>query len=345
VTVSEDTEKLKGMKRWAFFILLLSLAGICISQDPQFSRFYSNALYMAPSFAGSSGDNRFALSYRDQWPSIETGYRTYTASFDHYFEKLRSGAGILFLRDMAGTGNLTTTNMSILYNYDFKIRNQVHVRPGMSFTYTQRSIDFNRLLWRDQMSAGGNAPTTGEVPSYEKSDDIDFSTSGLIYSDAFWLGTSLDHLLHPNQSLYEQESAEGNEALLPTKVQVFGGWRFVVKEQLLRPIPTVLQLAFLYKNQANYNQLDMGFYWNYAPLVLGVWYRGIPIMKSNHINDAVVFLVGLKTKNYNIGYSYDFSTSKLIVASGGSHELSFSYSFNQPEKKRRPRKMVPCPEF
>lgn len=336
---------MKDMKKWAFIFWLIMVACLCMSQDPQFSRFYSNALYMAPSFAGSAGDNRFALSYRNQWPSIQEGYKTYTASFDHYFERLHSGAGILFLRDIAGTGNLTTTNMSILYNYDFKIRNTVHVRPGMSFTYTQRSIDFNRLLWRDQMSAVGNSPTTGEVPSYEKTDDLDFSTSGLIYSEAFWIGSSVDHLLHPNQSLYEQENSEDNEALLPTKVQVFGGWRFVVKEQLLRPTPTVLQLAFLYKNQAQYNQLDLGFYWNYEPLVLGVWYRGIPIINANHINDAVVFLVGIKTKNYNIGYSYDFTTSKLIVASGGSHELSFSYSFNQPDKKRRSKKMVPCPEF
>ena len=159
------------------------------------------------------------------------------------------------------------------------------------------------------------------------------------------MGTSVDHLLHPNQSLYEQEYAEDNQALLPTKVQVFGGWRIVVKEQLLRPTPTVLQLAFLYKNQAHYNQLDLGFYWNYEPLVLGIWYRGIPVFNELENNDAVVLLAGFKTDRYNIGYSYDFTTSKLFVATGGSHEISFSFTFNQPDKKRRPRKMVPCPDF
>ncbi|MGD2035193.1 MAG: PorP/SprF family type IX secretion system membrane protein, partial [Bacteroidales bacterium] len=272
-------------------------------------------------------------------------YVTYTASFDHYFNKLNSGTGILFMQDVAGSGNLTSTNLSLLYTYDFRIKNTIHVRPGMSFSYVERSIDFDRLTWRDQMSPTGNAPTSGEVISYEKTGDLDFAASGLVYGENFWLGTSIDHLLHPNQSLYEEEYAEENKALLPTKVQVFGGVRIIVKETLLRPTPTMLQLAFLYKNQAEYNQLDLGFYWNYEPLVLGVWYRGIPIVKHYSVNDAVVFLVGFKTKRYNIGYSYDFTTSKLITSSGGAHEVSLSFTFSKPDKKRRPKKMVPCPDL
>jgi type IX secretion system PorP/SprF family membrane protein len=195
------------------------------------------------------------------------------------------------------------------------------------------------------MSVVGNAPASGEVISFENANDLDFAVSGLIYSEAYWLGTSVDHLLHPNQSLYEQEFSDENLALLPTKVQVFGGWRFVLKEQLLRPKPTVLQAAFLYKNQASFNQLDLGFYWNHSPLVLGVWYRGIPFFAEQANNDAVVLLIGLQTKQYNIGYSYDFTTSRLIVASGGSHEISLSYTFSKPTKKRRTKKMVPCPDF
>jgi len=333
------------MKRWAFILLLFGIAALCLGQDPQFSRFYSNALYMAPSFAGSSGQNRFAASYRTQWPEINKGYKTYTASFDHSFDKLNSGMGILFMNDVAGSGNLSTTNIGLLYNYDFRVRHSLHVRPGMHFMYTERSIDFDKLIWRDQMSAAGNSPASGEVVSYTKVGDIDFAASGLIYNDDFWIGTSVDHLLHPNQSLYTNEFDKSNQALVPIKTQVFGGIRYVLKEHLLRPTPTVLQLAFLYKNQASYNQLDVGFYWNYEPLVLGIWYRGVPIIKHNTINDAVIFLIGYKTRQFNIGYSYDFTTSKLITSSGGAHEISISYTFKQPEIKKRPRKMVPCPEF
>jgi type IX secretion system PorP/SprF family membrane protein len=318
---------------------------ISIAQDTHFSRFYANSLYLAPSFAGSTGKNRIAASYRQQWAEIGNGYVSYSFSFDHYFEKLNSGVGILVLNDVAGAGNLSTTNYGLLYSYDFNINHRLHIRPGMNIMYTQRGLDFDQLVWGDQMSAAGNAPTTGEIEAFDNTGDIDFSASLLSYSDRFWAGITVDHLLTPNQSLYYNEFEEGNLAEIPIKIQIFGGSKHTVKETLLRPVPTIIQLAFLYKQQGEYSQLDLGFYWHYNPLVLGVWYRGIPLVKENKMNDAVILLVGLKTKKINIGYSYDFTVSKLITSTGGSHEISLAYMFSKPSKNRRPKKMVPCPEF
>ncbi|MBN2484707.1 MAG: PorP/SprF family type IX secretion system membrane protein [Bacteroidales bacterium] len=332
-------------KKWAILLFLITVSILCIAQDAHFSRFYSNPLYLAPSFAGSTGKNRLSASYRNQWPEIEVGYKTYSFAFDHYFERVRSGVGVLFLNDVAGSGNLSTTNFGILYNYDFRISNTVHVRPGMHLLYTQRSIDFNRLLWRDQMSVAGNAPGSGEVVPFERVGDIDFSSSLLAYGDMFWIGFSADHLLRPNQSLYYFEYSDLNLARVPVKVQFFGGTRHIVKQSLLRPTPTVLQWAFLYKKQEDFQQLDLGFYYHYSPVVLGIWYRGVPVVKSNKLNDAIILLAGLKTNQYNIGYSYDFTVSRLITSTGGSHEISVSYTFGKPSKKKKPKKMVPCPEF
>ena len=317
----------------------------CVAQDAHFSRFYSNSLYLSPSFAGSSGDNRISMSYRNQWYEVNTGYKTYSLSYDHYFSKLQSGIGVLFLRDEAGTGSLSTTNAGLIYNFDFRINNKLHIRPGMHFMYTQRSIDFEKLIWIDQMSVIGNAPASGETYPFKKVGDIDFSASLLAYGERFWAGFTFDHLLRPNHSLYYEEYDSENHALVPIKFQIFGGTKHIVKESLLRPTPTILQLAFLYKNQDDFNQIDLGFYYFYSPIVLGFWYRGVPIIKGNNLNDAIILLIGLKTKRINIGYSYDFTISKLITSTGGSHEISLSYTFNQPTKKRRNKKMVPCPEF
>ena len=327
----------------AFFIGLFEMAE---GQDPQFSRFYSNSLYLAPSFTGVSGANRFSLSYRNQWPSIGNGFVTYTASYDRHFENLKSGIGVLFLKDQAGDGNLSTANISILYSYDVKLGNLLHFRPGMSFSYTERSIDFSKLIWMDQLSAGGTAPNSGEVPTFEKVADIDFAASGLFYTEMFWLGASVDHLLQPNQSLYYHEFEDENMAIIPIKMQVFGGYQYTLKERLLRPKPTRLQFAFLYKQQAEFQQIDFGFYWHYSPIVAGIWYRGIPVVRNNAMNDAVVLLLGIKTDKLNIGYSYDFTTSNLLTNSGGSHEISVSYTFEGREhKKNRHKRMIPCPEF
>jgi type IX secretion system PorP/SprF family membrane protein len=325
-------------------LLALNVKGL-LGQDVQFSQFYSNAMYLAPSFAGLTENNRLYLTYRNQWPGIQTGYQTFAASVDHYFSNMNSGLGVLFYTDIAGSGNLQTLSIGIQYSYNIKIKNTLYVRPGMHFSYQERSIDFNSLLWGDQMSAVGNADATGEIISFDKVGDIDFALSGLIYNKDFWFGISADHLLRPNHSLYDYENEEENEGLIPVKYQVFGGTKYTVRQNLLRPVPTTLQLAFLFRSQYIYNQLDLGFYWHHSPLVLGFWYRGVPVVKSFHYNDAFTILVGYKLRQISIGYSYDFTVSRLITSSGGAHEISLAYTFKNIEKRRRPKKMVPCPDF
>jgi type IX secretion system PorP/SprF family membrane protein len=330
-------------KLWVILVFFSSVMRIH-AQDAQFSQFYSNYLYLAPSFAGLTEKNRIAFNYRDQWPEIAHGFKTYSVSFDKYLEKFRSGLGILLFQDVAGSGRLRTTDIGIQYSYDFSLTQTWHMRPGLHFNYTQRAIDFDKLLWNDQISASGNSPTTAELPPMEKAGDMDLSVSILSYTDRYWIGGGMDHLLKPSQSLYFYEEENGNPGRVPVKYSIFGGVKFLRNEHLLQPIPTSLQLAFLYRQQKQFRQLDLGIYWYHNPFVVGFWYRGIPLYKEVFNRDAFTVLIGLKTRNMNIGYSYDFTISRLITNTGGSHELSLSYTFKTRPLKHKPR-AVPCPEF
>lgn len=325
---------------WLFFMLFLR----GYSQDPQFSQFYSNSLYLAPSFAGLTEKNRITLSYRNQWPEIKYGYETYSVSCDVFLDKFNSGFGILAYQDVAGSGRLRTTSIGIQYAYDFKLSEVWHARPGLHFNYTERGIDFEKLLWNDQITESGNSSSSHEIVPMKSVGDIDFSTSLLTYSDKAWIGFSIDHLLKPNQSLYFYEEETGNPAKVPIKYSLFGGLKYTRPEHLLRPIPTSFQLAFLYKQQEKFRQLDIGLYYNRSPVIAGIWYRGIPFYKEVFNRDAITLLFGVKTNNMSIGYSYDFTVSKLITSTGGSHEISLSYSFRTKPLKHKP-KAVPCPEF
>lgn len=336
------------LRKGIIILFLVSFLYKAFPQDPQFSQFYSNYLYLAPSFAGLTDKNRVAFNYRNQWPEIKHGYQTYSVSFDKYIEKFSSGIGVLAYQDVAGSGRMRTTSLGIQYSFDFKLTETWHARPGLHFNYTERGIDFERLVWADQFNASGSSvvisPQTNEIRTLEEVGDIDFSTSLLTYSGKFWLGISVDHLLRPNQSLYLYEGDEENQAKIPVKYSAFGGVKFVRPEKLLRPIPTSIQLAFLYKQQAQFRQLDIGVYWFHSPVVFGLWYRGIPLYKEVFNRDAFTLLVGIKTGDINIGYSYDFTISRLITNTGGSHELSVSYVFKTRALKHKVR-MVPCPEF
>ena len=113
--------------------------------------------------------------------------------------------------------------------------------------------------------------------------------------------------------------------------------------RLLKPVDETISMAFLFKSQEQNKQLDLGLYWYKYPLILGLWYRGIPPYNSDR-GDAIALLVGFKTKYVHIGYSYDFTVSKLINSTNGSHEISLIYEFKVTPRKRKPH-AIPCPEF
>ena len=194
-------------------------AGKAFSQDPQFSQFYSNYLYLAPSFAGLTDKNRFSFNYRNQWAEITNGFQTYSVSFDKFIEKFNSGIGVMVFQDVAGTGRMRTTSLGVQYSFDFSITETWHARPGLHFNYTERGIDFDRLVWGDQISPNGTASNSNENRTMEKAGDIDFSTSILTYSKRFWLGAAVDHLLKPNQSLYYMKAMKRTRARYPLNIR------------------------------------------------------------------------------------------------------------------------------
>ena len=296
------------------------------------------SLYLAPSFAGATEENRFSLNYRNQWPSLPGVFLTYSFSYDHYFHNFNSGVGLIATHDRAGSGRLSNTNVGVQYSYDIQINKMLHIRPGLAFYYTQRGLDFWRLVFNDQLSPSGTTPTI-EQPPFENVKDIDVGTSVLGYTDRLWLGVTVDHLLRPNQSLY------GELSRVPVKVSVFGGAQIIKKGRLLKPIDESLSVAFHYEKQGRFNQLDMGFYWYKNPLMFGFWYRGLPTFKNVFDRDAFILLVGYKTQQLRVGYSYDFTISPLLGATGGSHEISVMYEFKSNKKRKRKIHALPCPEF
>lgn len=326
------------MRKLIIIISLFFVFRAASGQDPQFTQFYANPLYLAPSFAGATHADRVAAVYRNQWASLPGAYVTYSFSYDHFFDNFNSGVGILLLRDVAGTGNLAQTNAGLQYSYDIKINNIWHVRPGIHVNYTQMGIDYLKLTWNDQLTASGTGGSSIEQPGEAVKGDVDVSSSVLAYSEKYWFGFAADHLLTPNYGLWN------NNVELPMKFSVFGGAQVVKRGQLFNPIDESLSLAFLFRHQGLYNQLDLGVYWYKAPLMLGLWYRGVPVLGADPRGDAMAFLIGYKMDDIRVGYSYDFTISNLVSSTGGSHEISVVYEF-QTTRTRKKKRMVPCPEF
>lgn len=328
------------MRKFTYALIILIFA--CTAgrgQDPTFSQFYANSLYLAPSFAGATEQYRFAINYRNQWPAVPGVFQTYCISFDKALSDFNSGIGILATYDVAGEGNLSTTNIGLIYSYDFSLSDRWHIRPGVTFKFYYLGLDIYKLIFNSQMTGTGTLPSVNPPP-FENVADVDFATSVLAYNDRIWAGMTFDHLLTPRTSFY------GDEAVVPVKVNLFGGIQVLRKTRLLSTVQESLSFAINFQKQGSFYQSDAGVYYYRNPLIFGLWYRGIPLITSQ-AGDAIIGLVGIKTGQLHIGYSYDFTISNLISSTAGAHELSLIFEFNNLSlgQRRNRMKSIPCPEF
>ncbi len=327
-------------------VTLIALVHCSYGQDPQFSQFYAAPMYLNPGFTGTSLEHRFILNNRIQWPALPQAFTTYAFSYDYNMRQLNSGFGIIATTDKAGSADLRSTTVGLNYAYKVQLGNGWILSPGMSFGYSIRSLDFNKLVFGDQLDFGDTDVATLDpnFNSLQNNKYFDFGSGIFLYNKDFWFGASAYHMNKPNTSII------GETGALPMKISIHSGIRIS-----LFPDPTKgdrissIAPSFIYKKQGEFDQLDLGFHFHYNPIMAGFWYRGIPVQQSieDNINhDAITVLFGLKFDKFDIGYSYDVTISELGPNTGGAHELSLMYQFtNFKRKKKKPVKFVPCPTF
>ncbi len=334
---------------YRFFILFfIAHTGLVNGQDMHFTQFYAAPLYLNPAFSGANVCSRVTLVYRNQWPGIKKTYQSYLLSADHYFSRQNLGMGLLCGVDDAGTGGLRTTIIHPSVAYEIKINKLLAVRLGLQPGVTIKSIHFDRLIFGDQLARGGNAGagsvTTVEQPTQNKV-FFDIGAGGLIYTSDAWFGTSFFHLNKPNESF----TASGI-ATLPVRYSVHGGKKFDLNEEEKDDeFKKSVSIVANYNGQGKFDQFDLGVYFSRAAFTMGLWYRGIPGFKAYKPgytnNDAVAAVMGLNKGLLSIGYSYDVTVSQLQGLTRGAHELTISYQFCDPKKKRSKRVLISCPKF
>lgn len=341
------------------FILLLAAVFFTFTglqaQDAQYSQFYAAPLYLNPAFAGSALGSRATLNYRNQWPSMDASFVTYSASFDHYFARIKSGVGFIVTNDEQGFGKFRNTDIGVQYAYQLELSEKWAFRAGVQASYVLRNAGYFGLTFGNQYTREGYNPGLPGEPGLDFANNnyVDLSSGGLLYTEKFYIGYSAHHMNRPNQSVLAGESSP-----LPMKSTITAGYKIMLENKTKKGLrvsknerEVSLSPAMLFKMQGKFSQLDLGMYFTYEPLVLGVWYRGLPIRKSieglnNH--DAAIFLVGFRNNNLSVGYSYDLTVSSLTPSTGGSHEISVSYVFPRSPKKpklSRSARRLPCPKF
>lgn len=320
------------MKKLRLLTIALGVCANYFAQDPTFTQFYSNPVYLNPALSGSSGCPRVALNYRNQWPQLTGNYVTYAASYDSYFKNISGGVGLVALHDQQGQGTIQTSMIGASYSYYLKVNRKFRLMFGGQAAYYQKYLDWSQLTFGDMIDPRrGFIYQTGDVPRGDGRRGFFDVSAGLVgFSKNFYFGAAFHHLNRPDESMILGQSR------LPVKFTGHVGANIKLGQRGRYSSTTFLSPNIIYQNQNGFQQLNIGAYLKYESFTIGAWYRN---------KDAFILTVGINTEKYRIGYSYDLTVSQLgNGVSGGSHEVSLGINL-KCKKPARDFRRISCPSF
>jgi type IX secretion system PorP/SprF family membrane protein len=312
--------------------LLINSSINLYAQDPIFTQFYSNPVYLNPAFAGSNKCPRIVSNFRNQWPGFSGDFITTSLTYDQYVDKIKGGLGVILMSDQVAK-TLKSNEASFVYSYHQHLSRKFTLNFGIQGTYISKSVDRSNLTFGDMIHPRrGFVLSTQDVINYAPVDIFDFSAGILGYTDKFYVGFATHHLTEPSFSYISTNNTSflnrRYTAHAGTEISLNSKSLFLEEEKSLSP-------SVLFIKQGDFQQLNFGLYYRKGNYVVGAWYRE---------GDSFIVTAGMNTKLLRIGYSYDLTTSQLGVYSGGSHEISIALKLYCAPKKKSLRAMS-CPSF
>jgi type IX secretion system PorP/SprF family membrane protein len=339
------------MRKIAYhMILVCCLAGAvsASAQDLHFSQFYNSPLSTNPANTGfiPDGNYRLGINYRNQWATIPVPYKTMSlfGDFQLFRDQLEYGwvgIGGLLLRDVAGTGNLTSTKAYGSVAYHQLLGQSSLLSAGFNFGYANKRVDISKLTfgtqWNgqffDSQMVSGEPINNSSIGYFDMQVGMNyayFPTDNIYINGGF----SVHHVNKPRETFYN-----GNNQIEPRYIGFLNASLKMSDYIILNP-------GAYYARQAGSSETMFGFYAAYnlsgdgAQQVFGgLYYR---------MQDAFPFVVGYQISNVRLMFNYDVTSSNLAVANSrqGAYEVSLVYTGLYPNHSfGRARRASLCPSF
>ena len=315
-------------------MFLMSTALQLKGQDPEFSQFYANPLYLNPAFTGTSELPRVVANYRNQWPYQGNTYVTYNFTYDKYVNSIRSGIGFRVMYDRELNGVVNSINSSFLYSYHIKANDQLFFTMALEAGFIYKQFNTSGLIFPGMIDQGTGA-ITGTYPlPFENGQKIfpDFSFGVAGQLNDLYFGLALHHLTQPDQSIIEGDQV----GKLPLKLTLHAGAKSHEFHRGLLSRPFTLSPNLIFRQQGSFRQLNAGIYMKEDWLTFGLWYRNNLSVRP----DAAIAMIGIQREKFLFGYSFDFSLSNVAAYSFGSHEISMTFFFGDYHRSRFNNAMV-----
>jgi type IX secretion system PorP/SprF family membrane protein len=334
-----------------FFLFFSSIIGMqqAFGQDLHFSQFFNNPLLTNPANTGfiPDADYRLGASYRNQYSNImAVPYKTMSIYGDAQVFRDRietgwMGLGGVILRDVAGSGSLTSTKIygSIAYHQMLGLSSLL--TAGFNVGWANKRVDQSKLTFPDQFDGkffDATMPTSvqllnNSVSYFDMQAGINYAyfPTEDIYINA---GYSIHHVNRPKETFFEDDKTSRLD------MRQIGFINAILKMN----DKVIINPTAYYTNMAKASELVFGMNAAYnlsgdgdKQIIGGLFYR---------YGDALIPTVGLQINNIRFTFSYDVTTSSLknFNHSFGADEFNLLYKgyYNPFNGDRR---QTLCPVF
>jgi len=297
------------MKR--IITLLLVLSGLEMAygqQDVLVSQYMFNPLLLNPAYSGSKDYMMATLLYRKQWVDFKGAPESQVASLHGPLGLTNFGWGGIVSHDKIGVTNRTDVYANAAYHLPVgkKVKLGVGLRAGGGF-FSYKNSDL--VYWDPDDPAFSGDKVSRFLPN--------IGAGALLYSDKFYLGLSVPNVIAYDSSKSLSVDVRSGK-VVPHEVRHY--YATVGAAFELNP-DVVMRPSVLVKYVDN-APVEADFNLNFL-LMQTLWLGG-----SYRTGDSFVALIELQlTRQWRLGYAYDFTFTDVKSYSSGSHEIMLGYDF------------------
>ncbi|HWB62457.1 MAG TPA: type IX secretion system membrane protein PorP/SprF [Chitinophagales bacterium] len=314
------------MKKIVFSALILAAAvtGLKAQQDPAYSMYMFNGLFINPAYAGSQEVVSMMGIFRYQWVGIEGAPKTVNVSVHSPLRQDQYALGLVLSNDKIGLSN--TFNVTPSFAYRLRIK-----QSRLCFG-AQVSLAYYHQNNGDAQTAD---PNTSD-PSFLTNQNLfvpNFGFGIYAYGKRYFIGISAPHLLP--SSLKNKTGVISNSDLVAKMYNMYvfnAGYVFGRDAAIVKFRPTIL---IKWQKGLPYNapQVDI----SPALLFLDRFWLGVTYRTGGDVSyygqSIIVFAQVKITPQLQLGYAYDAELTSLRHYTSGSHEIMLGYDFWYDKKR------------
>lgn len=314
--------------------LTVLLCGVQAQQKPHYTQYILNNYIINPALTGIENYTDVKLSHRHQWVGFQdapvTTYftihkplgkqddRTTATSFEMPGENPRGksywqdytaaaphhGIGMQVINDR--TGPLNRFSAYATYAYHLGISARTSIAAGFGAGISNLSINSSKLDFV-YTTVDPAVYTSNEINNLRP----DFNAGVWVYSSDYFLGLAAQQII-PSKIDFSNNTLTTKQGKFVPHLFLTAGYRFLLNDDFNVTPSTLVKYVSSTLN-ADFN--------------VKLQYRDLAwVGASYRIQDGFAGMLGLNVSNtFNVGYAYDYTTSKLNTFTKGTHEIILGF--------------------